>query len=598
MKIRYTSYDEDSAENTYSAALDPEGDIVLEQTKYLYDASGNTIKETRLERFHTHTGTSDLEAGSSAVPSYRAMAYDVLGRLRKVEERGYQDSASGALITQYEYHFKKPDEGGRYETTVDPKGTLTRHQYDNLGRRTKIIRNYIDGSPAPGEHDRDQVVEYKYGPPGGGSDPFRVEEVWVTDTVREEQGTEGTVEDIKVQKTKYVYGVKRGTGEGYSDIDSGRLLYRIMYPDPDTGEPGADARYWLTFAYDRQGRLKWKKDQAISADNPDDATKHGYFYDSFGNLTEEHVTPRSDLDGTMDTVYYNYNRLGRLVSVYAEDRENPQNKALPLNEVVYEYNGWGQVTKSYQEHEGRKDAETFSVEYIYSDDARSLLEGVRYPGDGSRTLLYYYTTGTAEYQKAGLYLGRVQKIAFPGSGGTIVSYRYSGAWRPVERKLEIPGVSIRFDEDGVPSSQSYYDGLDRFGRVKDLCVKTQSATYNHLVYGYDAASNVTSRTEQAVNIPSESYVYDGLDRLSQATFARGSSQDTKQWQLSLNGNWREVKENGSAVDTRYHNAQNEIKGRTFGQAPVPEYDMSGNMTKVPDDAGTSGYVNITYDAWN
>jgi len=159
--------------------------------------------------------------------------------------------------------------------------------------------------------------------------------------------------------------------------------------------------------------------------------------------------------------------LGRLVSVYTEDNDNP------LNEVVYEYNGWGQVTKSYQ-HEGRKDAETFFVEYIYSDDARSLLVGVRYPGDGSQTLSYYYTTGTAEYQKAGLYLGRVQKIAFPGSGGTIVSYRYSGAWRPVERKLEIAGVSIRFDEDVVPDDEGRsaflkvtYDAWNRPTRIED-----------------------------------------------------------------------------------------------------------------------------------
>jgi len=170
-----------------------------------------------------------------------------------------------------------------------------------------------------------------------------------------------------------------------------------------------------------------------------------------------------------------------------------------------------------------------------SDDARSLLEGVRYPGDGSQTLSYYYTTGTAEYQKAGLYLGRVQKIAFPGSGGTIVSYGYNGAWRPVERKLEIPGVSIRYDEVGVPSSQDYYAGFNRF---------------------------------------------------AQSAFAKENSSDTREWQLSLSEKSPVViKKNGSPVEQWDHNGQNEMTGRTFGQAPSPEYDMSGNMTKVPGGAG-------------
>ncbi|MCC7013302.1 MAG: hypothetical protein IT454_12125 [Planctomycetes bacterium] len=46
---------------------------------------------------------------------------------------------------------------------TDPKGLVTRNEYDAAGRRTKVIANYVDGTPGGGTNgDEDQVVSYAY----------------------------------------------------------------------------------------------------------------------------------------------------------------------------------------------------------------------------------------------------------------------------------------------------------------------------------------------------------------------------------------------------------------------------------------------------
>ena len=48
----------------------------------------------------------------------------------------------------------------------------------------------------------------------------------------------------------------------------------------------------------------------------------------------------------------------------------------------------------------------------------------------------------------------------------VVSYDYIGAGAVLTRKLDKSGVVIRADADGASSGG--YDGIDRFGRMKDL----------------------------------------------------------------------------------------------------------------------------------
>jgi hypothetical protein len=60
----------------------------------------------------------------------------------------------------------------------------------------------------------------------------------------------------------------------------------------------------MAHTYDRPGRLKWKKGQALSSTAPIDATKHSYTYDSHGSLHTDTVTAmRTGVDEGMDYTF-------------------------------------------------------------------------------------------------------------------------------------------------------------------------------------------------------------------------------------------------------------------------------------------------------
>ncbi len=193
---RYVSYDDD--ETSYTEACNRTGDIVLEEATSSFDDAGNETSTTALSRYHDYTQTGDLAGETNARPSYKSMWHDVFGRLVRLEDRGSTDSANGALVAQWSY---APDTGRLLQTT-DPKGMVTQFSFDNLGRQTKIIRNYLDPGQINGDdHDGNQTIQLVYGAAGQTHEPFRVIERWTTDTLGG---------STKTQKTRYRYGVPKG----------------------------------------------------------------------------------------------------------------------------------------------------------------------------------------------------------------------------------------------------------------------------------------------------------------------------------------------------------------------------------------------------
>ena len=177
-----------------------------------------------------------------------------------------------------------------------------------------------------------------------------------------------------------------------SEVRIGSLLWKICYPKEDTGEPAtgdeaSDWKYQITFAYDRQGRIWRRRDQAEPGEeenDPPDYTVHEYEYDHLGRLVlEDLIKVRTGLSVDPTRIYYRYDRLGRVRSVRTS---LVMGFEVPRTEVAYLYNGFGQVLASYQKHdgwlpEGGPSAWTGvpRVRYEYSQDSRSYLEKLRYP---------------------------------------------------------------------------------------------------------------------------------------------------------------------------------------------------------------------------
>ena len=205
------------------------------------------------------------------------------------------------------------------------------------------------------------------------------------------------------------------------------------------------------------------------------------------------------------------------------------------------------------------------------------LTGIVYP-DG-RSISYNYT-GTLDGA-----LSRLTSIS--DASGTLESYEYLGLGTVVER-TQGNGVKLTYikqsgESDGEAGDQ--YAGLDRFGRVVDQRWIDGTNDLDRYAYTYDRDSNRTAKANTLNGDYSETYEYDGLNRL--ITVSRDSVEH-QSWDLDQLGNANSVTTDGTQQD-REHNAQNQLI--EMGTATLA-YDDNGNET-----TDQNGWTFI-YDAWN
>lgn len=148
------------------------------------------------------------------------------------------------------------------------------------------------------------------------------------------------------------------------------------------------------------------------------------------------------------------------------------------------------------------------------------------------------------------------------------------------------------NEDGLLTKASFWNGVDETrtyeaitGRPHELTVKGQS-THFSVVYGYDFAGNVTSRTD-AVAGRTETYGYDGIDRLTDWDLDDGVSNWTTTYTYDRLGNITDVKRDGLLEE---HNDYGEMGAgphalttrSLLGQAATTyQYDARGRQVLAP-----------------
>ncbi len=243
-----------------------------------------------------------------------------------------------------------------------------------------------------------------------------------------------------------------------------------------------------------------------------------------------------------------------------------------------------------QDHDGIVNASTPEVRYHYDDGATAgearfvRLSSVEYPG-GREVFYLYSASGIGDA------LNRVEAIADDASGTTrFAEYSYLGASTivAVGHPAVSGGLTLDYNATGN------YEGWDRFGRVvnQQWTDGAGTTTLDHYTYTYDYNSNRTSRSNALNSALSESYSYDGLDRLIDVS--RGGS-DFQSWNLDGLGNWDSFDDQGS-TETRTHNAANELTGIAGGINPT--FDAAGNMTSGPKPDSPTDRQHYQYDAWN
>lgn len=577
------SYATDGGGDTaWADADDVTGDVVLEQLETQYDANSNPIFVTSRQRFHDEPTTGalvDPATAPKARASYAASYYDLADRHTATVNVGTNGGtpytrpgtvparSDTTLVVSYVYNT-----AGWVESMTDPRGIIDKIFYDNLGRTTKTIEAYVDGTP---DTNSDRTTEFTY----DGSGHARTLKAHLTGGA--------------YQRTEFVYGVTTAGGSG---VNSNDLLAEVRHPDKSTGDPSTTEKD--IFTVNALGQRKTSQDR--------NGNVHTYSFDVLGRLTADAVTTLgATVDGAVRRAEIAYDTGGRPYLFTTYDAASAGNV---VNQVQHDFNGLGQLTKEYQSHSGVVNVGTTpKVQYAYSEMTgganHSRLTNVTYPN--GKVLSYNYT--------AAIDAAVSRLTSLSDTTGTLESFDYLGLGTVVRRAHPQPGVDLTYikqtaEANGDAGDQ--YTGLDRFGRVVDQrWRKTSDGSHtDRFKYGYDRNSNRLYRENVVNALFSELYHangaaagYDNLDQLLE--FRRGTLSDTNSdlvpdtvatasrsqaWSLDAQGNWSTLTTDGTGVN-RTHNKQNQV---TAVGAATLTFDANGNLKT--DETGKQ----FVFDAWN
>jgi RHS repeat-associated protein len=579
--VRYAT--DGSGDTGWSSASTVTGNNVLSQIENQYDSNGNIILQTDRERFDSETATGALGNPNTAPlarVSYVASYFDAANRLVATVDVGTNGGAAytrpanvppvsdTVLVTSSVYTA-----AGWVDSVTDPRGIVQKNLYDNLGRITKSIAAYTDGTPT---NNTNKATEYTY----DGSNHVLT--------------LQADLPGGAYQQSKYVYGVTTASG---SNVNSNDLLAALQYPDKTTGNPSSSQQE--TYTVNALGETLTKTDRNGSV--------HMYTYDVLGRQTVDAVTTLGTaVDGSVLRIETGYDTGDR---PYLYTSYNASTGGSVVNQVQQVYNGLGQLITEYQSSSGAVNTSTTpKVQYAYSQMSgganHSRLISMTYPN--GRVLNYNYNTGVDDT------ISRLSSLS--DSSATLESYSYLGLSIVVKRSHPQPGVDLTYIKQAGESNGDAgdkYTGLDRFGRVVDqrwLVTATGTHT-DRFQYGYDRNSNRLYRNNLVNTAFGELYHVsgggNGYDNLNQLTgFARGvlsasvpggvldtvaSPSHSQSWTFDALGNWSTFTSDGTSQN-RSHNAQNQIT--SISGSTTPTYDNNGNTTG--DQAGNT----MVFDAWN
>ena len=605
----------DDNDTAYADAEDVTGDIVLQETQTTYDPdTSDVIMMATIDRHHDDTGpgatTGTLDTNADADDlkytaanlkgriQITAMWSDRFGRVTDTVQYGTNGGAtfnrSGlavparsdtALLTESTY-----DTDGSLQETIDPRNLKTRFEYDDLGRQTAIIANYVNGLPSGNNGDDDVHTRYVY------TDGLRTK-MWV-----DFDGDNAV--DVGDQETIYTYGTTKGIAAGDSKIATGHLLQKVQYPESE-GPPVEVA----SFAYNAQFQGIWTQDQEGNIIETD--------FDLAGRETHRRVTTvATGFDPAVQRISTTYNTRGfpELVTQYNDATVGAPDTV--VDEVKSNYDDWGIVSKLEQDHNSAIGGTLlYDIDYTYAK-ATSGRNTIR------RSTMDLPDGNVISFVYSGGYDNEASRVSQVKDGSVVLAtYDYNGV-------SQVVGIDyLQADVFMHRFSGGSYDRLDRFDRVtSDIWTKdlATDVDFFDLDITYDRNSNITATVDNIHVDGSGNGLFDvryTLDNLNRLRTAKEGDWDgstlsnlTRQqlWEdasgnLALDqvGNWDYVKLdlNGDGVftgpneykDDRTHNKVNELTARDVNDDDTddyaPRYDKTGNLT---DDVENYEYE---YDAF-
>lgn len=428
---------------------DVSGDTVLEQNGTIYDRGGNVIQTNRSQRFDDAIGTGalqDVNTQPKARVSSVAMWPDGLGRIRNTADYGTNGGAAlerppvvplrSDTVLVSTNRFK---DDGEANATIDPMGLETRWDNDQMGRRTRLIENYVHGC-----EDQSRISEYVYHASG------QLQRL----TLQNSQTGD--------QVTQWIF----GTTLFDSTIADNNLLRAKIYPEsddrpapPSDGPDGVYCR--LEYAVNRQG-------QVVTFTDADD-TVHAYSYDKLGRQIADAVTVLGpDLDDSVLRIERAYETRGMLATVTSY---NAASAGAVVNQVVMVYDAFGNLAADKQSHGGAVSGGTPVVVYSYTDGGANTVRRTAITYPNGKALNYFYGSANSVDD----HFNRVTALKFAGDSTPLVEYTYVGVAWQIRVGYPGPGVELTYKRQGdepIGDAGDPYNGYDRFGRTQDIWWRT------------------------------------------------------------------------------------------------------------------------------
>jgi len=529
------------------------------------------------------------------------------------------DAFPGALVTCYGY-----DSAGRQAVTFHPDGTVTRNEYDGLGRLILVTEDDNHAGKTTGLR---RQTAYLYECAGadaqeGCSSARLLKMAALLVPVQQWSDINWFATDGSLQVTEFRYGATVVDSAHAAISANESWIAAVHYPNPDTGQPQITADF--VFTYYSDGSVASRQDRKGNI--------FAYAYDELGRLVTVTVTSAPSYAPGVTPTYVPPPQIASISYTYTADGKPDTVTTLDAAGAIlfqsdFDYDPRGNLIQERQAHGGPVQAGTPCVTYDWayrpgdgggagSDRLREMIYPARpeTPAAPGRILTFGYgSAGSIDDA-----LDRVVSIT-DSVAGQVAGYAYMG----ISRR-----TSFTYGNGVVQSfaGGSGYAGLDRFGRVRDLAFTHPAlpAPLLRYQYAYDLAGNrlAAARTQGAPENPySYAYSFDGLNRLigarlgplqvdadgqlvldeqgrPQVVDVPGTLSRESAWDLDLLGNWNRldhwmdyngdgVREGGNYLLQVVDHA-NQIKNQG---SQVFVHDLAGNLVY-------DGQYVYQYDAWN
>ncbi|MDH6131378.1 RHS repeat-associated protein [Kitasatospora sp. MAA4] len=514
-----------------------------------YDYMGRQVTSTTLERYPTaQTLTSTSSYGVTTGNPYGAFLASQTsaeGRTTSYNYNRVGDPTSttdaAGNTTQYTYDFL-----GNRQQTIAPDGTYTQVNTNAQGLPVSSTQYNAGGTYLAGTsrtYDGDGNVLSSTDARGNTSTFTYDATGMVTNEVQPVSATSSITTsfgyDATGQRTRFTDG--RGNSWKYTYNSWGKPESSIA-PTTSTYSAASDAT--TTDIYDQLGQL-------TQVNEPGGVTE-SMTYDVSGNLTSQ---SGSGAEAATATRNFTYDPLGQVLTAQTTAAGTAgQSGYQPATSESFGYDDRGHLLSA----SGTAGSSSFG----YTKDG--LLANRT---DAAGTTSYTYDTG-----------GRLSTLADPATGNTL-TYSYNALSQP---------TTVSYGASGQSRAFSY----DQMHRLTGDTLTSGSSTLASIAYGYDANSNLTSKTTTGVTGASaNTYTYDFANRL--ASWNNGTTNTAYSYDAS--GNRIQVGSNVFTYDERdqltsdgtqtyrYSARGTMIEDRTGGTPAVYASDAYGQQITAGQD---------------